>query len=96
MTIGPGIGPYPPRVKLALYTSPGQSAIRRWGCDFHTMGGGINPGDIRFRPRVVGVVDVWMDSDPGMGSYRPRVTPTLCKSPLLVYIELLALLAYCT
>ena len=31
------------------------------------MRGGINPGDIRVRPRVVRVVDVWMDSDPGMG-----------------------------
>ena len=30
------------------------------------MRGGINPDDIRVRPRVVGVVDVWIDSDPGM------------------------------
>ena len=40
--------------------------ICRWGWDFHTVRGAINPGDIRVRPRVVGVVDVWMDFDPGM------------------------------
>ena len=51
--------------------------ISRWGWDFHTMRGGINPDDIRVRPRVVGVVDVWMDSDPGMRLYRARVTLTL-------------------
>ena len=40
--------------------------IGRWGWDLHTVRGGINPDDIRVRPRVFGVVDVWMDSDPGM------------------------------
>ena len=35
-----------------------QSAITRWGWGFHTLGSGINPGDLRFRPRVVGVVDM--------------------------------------
>ena len=40
--------------------------IGLWGWDFHTVWGGINPDDIRVRPRVVRVVDVWMDSDPGM------------------------------
>ena len=39
--------------------------IGRWGCDFHTVRGGINPDDIRACPRDVGVIDVWMDSDPG-------------------------------
>ena len=38
-----------------------------WCWDFHTVWIGINPGDIRVRPRVLGVVDVWIDSDPGMG-----------------------------
>ena len=45
---------------------PSQSEIGRWGWDFHTVRECINPDDIRFRPRVVGVVDVWMDSDSGM------------------------------
>ena len=36
------------------------------GWDSHTVRGGINPDGIRVRPRVVGVVDAWMDSDPGM------------------------------
>ena len=40
--------------------------IGRWGGDFHTVRGGINPDDIRIRTRVVGVVDVLMDSDPVM------------------------------
>ena len=30
-----------------------------WG--FHTLRGGIDPGDLRFRLRVVGVVEIWKD-----------------------------------
>ena len=52
------MGPYPPRVALALFLSPRQSAIGRWDWGFHTVRGGVNPGDHRFRPGVVGVVDV--------------------------------------
>ena len=40
--------------------------IGRWDWDLHTVQRGINPDDIRVRPRVGEVVDVWMDSDPGM------------------------------
>ena len=36
--------------------SPSQSVITQWGWGFHTLGGGIDPGDLRFRPRVVGFV----------------------------------------
>ena len=59
------MGPYPPEVELAQHTNPSQSEIGRSGWDSHTVRVGINPDDIRVRPRVVGVVDVWMDSDPG-------------------------------
>ena len=38
-----------------------QSEIDRWGWDFHTVRRGINPDDIRVRPRVVAVVDVCVD-----------------------------------
>ena len=44
-----GMGLYPPRVVLAL-------RISDWG--FHTVRGGIDPGDHRFRPRFVRVGDV--------------------------------------
>ena len=47
-----GMGPYPPRVALALQ-------IPGWG--FHNVLGRIDPGDNRFRPRFAGVVDVWKD-----------------------------------
>ena len=41
-------------------TTLSQSATSQWpGLDFHTMRGGIDPEDHRFRPRVVGVVDIW-------------------------------------
>ena len=40
--------------------------IGRWSWDFYTVRGRINSDDIFVRPRVVGVVDVWMDFDPGM------------------------------
>ena len=57
----PGMEPCRPRVALDLLSSPSQLAIGRRGWGFHTMRGGFDPGDHRFRPRVVGVVDVWRD-----------------------------------
>ena len=42
----PGMGPYPLRVALAPRT---QADHCGWG--FHTVRGGIDPGDHRFRPR---------------------------------------------
>ena len=63
----PGIGSYRPRVALALFSSPSQSAISRWGWGFHTVRGGFDPGDHRVRPRVVGVVDSWNYFSPGDG-----------------------------
>ena len=60
------MGPYPPEVELAQHMNPTQSEIGRWGWDFDTVRGGINPDDIRVHPRVVEVVHLWMDSDPGM------------------------------
>ena len=44
-----------------LSTIPSQSAITQWGWGFHTLRGGIDPGNLRFRPRVVGDLDVWRD-----------------------------------
>ena len=64
MTSVPGVGPYRPRVELALsYTTPAnQRSAGRWVWGlFHTVRGGINPGDIRVRSRVVGVVYVCVD-----------------------------------
>ena len=55
--------------------------ICQWGWEFHTVRGSINPDGIQVRTRVVEVVDVWMDSDPGMSPYRARVTLTLCMNP---------------
>ena len=59
--------------------SPGQSATSQWGWVFHTVQGGIFPGGLRFRPRVVGVVEIWKDllsrdgnlSSPGAAGSRP-------------------------
>ena len=39
--------------------SPSQSATTQWGWGFHALRGGIDPGDMRFGLRVVGVVDIW-------------------------------------
>ena len=41
--------------------SSGQSATSQWRWGFHTVRGGINPGDLRFRPLFVGVVEIWKD-----------------------------------
>ena len=58
-------------------TNPSQSVIsqRVWG--LHTVRGGIDPGDHRFRPRFVGGADVWKDYDQGMGPYPPGVALAL-------------------
>ena len=38
-----------------------QSATSQLGWGFHTLRGGVDPRDIRLRPRVVGVVEIWKD-----------------------------------
>ena len=53
-------------------TNPSQSVINPWGRGFHTLRGGIDPEDHRFRPQFVAVVDVWNDFS-GMGYYPPLV-----------------------
>ena len=40
---------------------PSQSAITLWGWGFHTLRGRIRLEDLHFRPRVVGVEEVWND-----------------------------------
>ena len=57
----PGMETYPPRGALALCTIPSQSATGQCGWGFHTVRGGFDPGDLRFRPRVGRVVHVWRD-----------------------------------
>ena len=41
-----------------------QSATSQWGWGFHTLKGGIDPGDLCSRPRGVGVVEIWRESSP--------------------------------
>lgn len=58
--------------------SPSQSMITRWVWGFHTVRGGVDPGDRRFFPRFVGVVYIWKDFFyQMMGPYPPRVWPNL-------------------
>ena len=60
-TVGPrrwAEGRLPPRVG---YMSVSQLANSQLGWSFHTLRGGIDPGDLRFRPRVVGGVEMWND-----------------------------------
>ena len=38
------------------------------GLGFHTLRGGIDPGNLRVRPRVVGVVEIWKDLLPEDGN----------------------------
>ena len=65
---GPAMGPYPPRVAQALCPSPNHSAIgqRRW--DFHTVRGGVYPGENRFHLRGVGVEEIRRDLRSGHGA----------------------------
>ena len=68
----PGLRRYPPRGTLALCTSPSQSVIGWWDWDFHIVRGGVDPGNHRFRPQVVGVVEVWKDLGSGDGTLSSR------------------------
>ena len=59
MASGLGTGPFTlPRWSWLNIRTIANQKIGRWGWDFHTVRGGINPDDIRVCPRVVGVVDV--------------------------------------
>ena len=54
--------------------SPSQSAITQRGWGFHTLRGGIEPGDVYFSPRAVGVVEIWREfssEDKTLSSLRP-------------------------
>ena len=67
MISDPGRRPYPPGVALALRT-PG------WGVG--TVRDGVDPEDQRFRPRFLGVADVWDDSRCGEGPSHSWMTLT--------------------
>ena len=68
---GRGMEGYPPRVRRELspeatldarWLHGPQPISNQWGWGFDTLRGGIDPGDLRFRPRLAGVVNVWKDS----------------------------------
>ena len=46
------------RGETAHSMGPIQSAITQWGWGFNTLRGGIDQGDLRFSPRVDGVVEM--------------------------------------
>ena len=64
-----------------------QSATGQLGWGFHTFRGDIDPEDLCFRPRVVGVVDIWKDFKSGdetlssPGAAGPRRCPEGQLSP---------------
>ena len=50
-----------------------QSATSQLGWGFHNLWGGIDPGDLRFRPWGVGVLEIRNIANPGMRPYPPRL-----------------------
>ena len=51
-----------PEGQLSLHAgamSRNQSATSQLSWGFHTLQGGIDPGDLGFRPWVVGVIEIW-------------------------------------
>ena len=56
------------------------SATSQWGWGFHTVQGGIDPGNRRFRPRHVGIVGVWkyFGSGDGILSSSGAAEPRRC------------------
>ena len=55
---GPRSGPEWQISRRAGSMSLSHSATNPWGWSFHTVRDGIDPGDFRFRSRVVGVVEI--------------------------------------
>ena len=45
-----------------------QLAASQLGWGFHILRRGIDPGNVRLRPRVVGVLEIWKDFWPGDGN----------------------------
>ena len=45
----------------ARSSSPSPSVIGPWYWGFHTVWGGVDPGELDFRPRVVGGVEISKD-----------------------------------
>ena len=56
---------FPDRMRRNSDVSPAAYQRPASGVGGSTQRGGIDPGDYRFRPRFVGVVDVWKDSSSG-------------------------------
>ena len=69
---GPRRCPERKRSPRAGSMSLSQIATSQLGWGFHTLRGGIDPGDLRFLPRVVGGVDIWKVFNLGMWPYPPR------------------------
>ena len=65
--------------------NPSQSIITQWGWGFHTLRGGIDPGDRCVRPRIVGVKRDGGSSQPGMKFILPGCggTSTLARGATL-------------
>ena len=61
LTVGPRRWPGGTLSPRAGSMSRSQSAISQWGWRFYTPRGAIDPGHLRFRPRVVGVIEIWKD-----------------------------------
>lgn len=78
------IGTIHPRVRWDIeHTDPSHpKSVGQWSWGFRTLQSVIDPGDARFRPRVVGVVDVYGTiSGSEMERYRPRVRRDLDIGP---------------
>lgn len=53
--------------------SPSQIVNNLPGKCFHTLRGGVDPGELRLLSHLIGVVYIWKVYDQGMGPYCPRV-----------------------
>ena len=68
----PRVGPYPPPGGAVAGFEPqaiGGRTMTGWGV--YAELGGIDPGDLRFHPELVGFVDVWDDFRTGNGTLSP-------------------------
>ena len=78
---GPRRGPEGQLFHRAGFMSSSHSETSPWSWSFHSVRGGIDPGDLRFVPELLEIYRFERIWEPGMGTYYPRVLQDLGVGP---------------
>ena len=78
---GPRRGPEGQLFRRAGFMSSSHSETSPLSWSFHSVRGGIDPGDLRFVPELLEIYRFERIWEPGMGTYSPRVLQDLDVGP---------------